>query len=109
MFIVRLQNFRNTPRCSVCLHSCTYPFGILDVRRRILRHHWRRAMARCISAVWIWGGYPESGRAIYRAEDLAGDSCATVKKIGLTRRCSEPPPTSSAIYGYGKFEPNIVC
>jgi hypothetical protein len=24
--------------------------------------------------------------------------------IGLTRRCSEPP-TSSAIYGYGKFEP----
>src|ERR1700704_3441707 len=26
------------------------------------------------------------------------------EKIGLTRRCSEPP-TSSAIYGYGKFEP----
>jgi hypothetical protein len=46
----------------------------------------------------------EFGRAIHRAEDLVGDSCATVKKIGLTRRCSEPP-TSSAIYGYGKFEP----
>src|SRR5713101_2124922 len=26
------------------------------------------------------------------------------EKIGLTRRCSEPP-TSSAIYGYGNFEP----
>ena len=29
--------------------------------------------------VWNWGGYPESGRAIHRAEDLVGDSCATFK------------------------------
>jgi hypothetical protein len=27
------------------------------------------------------------------------------EKIDLTRGCGEPPPTSSAIYGYGKFEP----
>jgi hypothetical protein len=40
-------------------------------------------MARCISAVWLWGGYPESGRAIHRAEDLVGDSCATFETIGL--------------------------
>ena len=36
-------------------------------------------MARCNLPVWNWGGYPESGRAIHRAEDLAGDSCATFK------------------------------
>ena len=40
-------------------------------------------MARCISPVWNWGGYPESGRALHRAEDLVGDSCATFKVIGL--------------------------
>ena len=40
-------------------------------------------MARCSLPVWIWGGYPESGRAIRRAEDLVGDSCATIEKIGL--------------------------
>src|SRR5437870_11207929 len=28
-----------------------------------------------ILSVWIWGGYPESGRAIHRVEDLVGDSC----------------------------------
>jgi hypothetical protein len=33
--------------------------------------------------IWIWGSYPESGRAIHRAEDLVGDSCATIEKIGL--------------------------
>ena len=71
------------PRCSVCLRSCTYPFGILDVRRGILRHHWRRAMAGCMLPIWIWDSYPESGRAIHRAEDLVGDSCATIEKIGL--------------------------
>ena len=65
------------PRCSVCLRSCSYPFGILDVFRRSLRHHWRRGMARRNLPVWNWGGYPESGRALHRAEDLAGDSCAT--------------------------------
>jgi len=39
-------------------------------------------MARCVSPVWIRGGCPESGRAIHRAEDLVGDSCATFKVIG---------------------------
>jgi membrane protein implicated in regulation of membrane protease activity len=45
-------------------------------------------------ALWLgayylsgYGGYPESGRAIHRAEDLVGDSCATFKKIGPTRCC----------------------
>src|SRR5947199_9561967 len=38
--------------------------------------------SRCILSVWNWGGYPESGRAIHRAEDLVGDSCATFKVIG---------------------------
>ena len=71
-----------TPRGPVRLHSCPYPFGILDVCRRSLRHHWRRAMARCYLSVWIWGGYSEYGRAIHRAEDLAGDSRATFKVIG---------------------------
>jgi hypothetical protein len=27
--------------------------------------------------------YPESGRAVHRAEDFLGDSCATIEKIGL--------------------------
>jgi hypothetical protein len=72
---------KRRPRCSVCLHSCPYSFGILDVRRRILRHHWRCDMARCILSVWIWGGYPKSGRAIHRAEDMVGDLCATFKVI----------------------------
>ena len=39
-------------------------------------------MARCILPVWNWGGCAESGRAIHRAEDLVGDSCATFKVIG---------------------------
>ena len=39
-------------------------------------------MARCILPVWIWGGCPRSGRAIHRAEDLVGDSCAAFKVIG---------------------------
>src|SRR5438874_7391268 len=30
------------------------------------------------------------------------------EKIGLTQRCREPP-TSSAIYGYGNFEPPTLC
>ena len=51
--------------------------GILDVRRRTLRHHWRCGMAWCPLPVWNWGGYPESGCALHRAEDLVGDSCAT--------------------------------
>jgi hypothetical protein len=29
------------------------------------------------------GSHPESGRAIHRAEDLVGDSCARTEKIGL--------------------------
>ena len=36
-------------------------------------------MARRNLSVWSWGGYPESGRAIHRAQDLVGDSCATFK------------------------------
>src|SRR5438874_2967730 len=39
-------------------------------------------MARRICALWIWGGYPESGRAIHRPEDLVGGSCATVENLG---------------------------
>src|SRR5205823_11154033 len=73
----------NYPCCSFYLRSRTYPFGILDVFRRILRYHWRRGMARCILSVWNWGGCPESGRAIHRAQDLVGDSCAKFEKIGL--------------------------
>jgi radical SAM ThiC family protein len=38
-------------------------------------------MARRNLSVWSWGGYPGSGRAIHRAEDLPGDSRATVKVI----------------------------
>src|ERR1700730_7910390 len=68
-------------RCSVCLRSCNCPFGILDVFRRSLRRRWRCGMARCLLPVWNWGSYPESGRAIHRAEDLVGDSCATFKVI----------------------------
>jgi len=56
----------------------------LDVRRGGLRRHWRRRVAGCIQTVWSWGGYPESGRAIHRAEDLVGDSCTTVKVIGVS-------------------------
>jgi hypothetical protein len=40
-------------------------------------------MAQFILPVWNWGGNPESGRALHRAQDLAGDSCATGKVIGL--------------------------
>ena len=40
-------------------------------------------MARCILPVWNWGGCAESGRAIHRAEDLVGDSCAKFEEIGL--------------------------
>jgi hypothetical protein len=40
-------------------------------------------MAGCMLPIWIWASYPESGRTIRRAEDLVGDSCATVEKIGL--------------------------
>jgi hypothetical protein len=42
-------------------------------------------MAGCMLPIWIWGSYPESGRTIHRAEDLVGDSCATIEKIGLNR------------------------
>src|SRR5260370_40703506 len=52
---------------------------MVDVCRRCLRGDWRCGMARCISPVWNWGGYPESGRAIHRAQDLVGHSCATFK------------------------------
>src|SRR6266699_4862092 len=38
----------------------------------------------------VRGVYPESGRAFHRAEDLVGDSCATVEKIVPTRCCREP-------------------
>src|SRR5438132_12053249 len=80
--MMSLRKFNSTPPLFGCLRSCNYPVGILDVFRRILRHHWRCGMARCILPVWIWGGCPESGRAIHRAEDLVGDSCATSKVIG---------------------------
>jgi predicted tellurium resistance membrane protein TerC len=43
--------------------------------------------------IWIWGGYPESGRVIHRAEDLVGDPCATLEKIGPTRCCRIGPST----------------
>src|ERR1700730_3337276 len=69
-------------RCSVCFRSGNYPFGILDVCSGTLRHHWRGGMAWCPLPVWNWGGYPESGRAIHRAEDLVGDPCATFKVTG---------------------------
>ena len=36
-------------------------------------------MARCISPVWNWGGYPEPGCAIHRTEGLVGDSRARAK------------------------------
>jgi hypothetical protein len=88
-FIVRLQNFRNTPHRSVCLRSSTYLFGLLDVRGRSLRHHWRRGVARRILPLWNWDGYPESGCAIHRAQDLVGGSCATVKSFGLTNALGE--------------------
>ena len=39
-------------------------------------------MAGWLLPIWIWDGYPESGRAIHRAEDLVGDSCAPIE-IGL--------------------------
>jgi hypothetical protein len=77
----------NTPPSFGLSPFLSLSFRNLDLRRRILRHHWRRGMARCILSVWNWGGYPESDRAIHRAEDLVGDSCATVEKIGLTRCC----------------------
>src|SRR6185436_4850664 len=67
---------------SVCLRSCNYSCGILDVFRRILRHHWRCVMARSICAVWTCGGFPESGCAVRRVEDLVDGSCATVEVIG---------------------------
>jgi hypothetical protein len=47
-----------------------------------------RGMARRIRPVWNWDSHPESGRAIHRAEDLVGDSCATFESIGLTQRSS---------------------
>jgi hypothetical protein len=40
-------------------------------------------MAGCMLPIWIWGSYPESGRAVHRAEGLVGDSCATIEKIDL--------------------------
>ena len=46
-------------------------------------------LGACLS-VWSWGGYPESGRAIHRAEDLVGDSCATFKVIGPIQQRNEP-------------------
>jgi hypothetical protein len=37
-------------------------------------------------AVWLGaiqrGGYPESGRALHRAENLVGDSCAKFESVG---------------------------
>jgi ABC-type transport system substrate-binding protein len=48
---------------------------------------------------WEYAQNPETAAlTIARYRDI------TVEKIGLTRRCSEPP-TSSAIYASGKFEP----
>ena len=32
--------------------------------------------------IWSWGGYPESGLALHRAENLAGDSCAKFESTG---------------------------
>src|SRR5205807_147497 len=69
--------------CSVDLRSCSYACGILDVCRLIFRDHRRCAVARCMSPVWIWGGSPESGRAVHRAEDLVGGSCATLRVTGF--------------------------
>jgi hypothetical protein len=40
-------------------------------------------MGRRLLPVWILGGCPEPGRAIRRAEDLAGNSSATFKVIRL--------------------------
>ena len=45
-------------------------------------------MARFYLSVWIWDGYPESGRAIDRAEDLVGDSCA---KFVVKANCFQFP------------------
>src|SRR5437764_5895300 len=81
MFIVRLKNFQTTHPLFGLSPFLSLSFRDFGCTRRILRHHWRRAMARCILSVWIWGGYPESGLAIHRAEDLVGDTCATFKVI----------------------------
>ncbi len=42
-----------------------------------------------LGAIYLSGigtAYPESGRAIHRAQDLVGGSCATVKSFALTNR-----------------------
>jgi hypothetical protein len=61
-----------SPRGSIYRLSGHSPFGALDVCRGILRRHRRRGMARYMSDVWIWCGYPDFGRATHRAEDLVG-------------------------------------
>jgi len=98
--MVRLQKFKVRRRCSVYLRPCHCPFGIVDVCRRGLRHHRRRGIARLIFPVWIWGGSPESGRALRRAEDLVGDSCATFKVTGLSMHfCQLLAATRSVVDG----------
>ena len=47
-------------------------------------------MARRVSAIWVWNGDPEFGRATRRAEGLAGSSCATVQGIELIQRVNRP-------------------
>jgi hypothetical protein len=64
------------------------PCRVLDVCRRVVCHRRGRGMARRILPVWNWCGYPESGRAIHSAKDLAGDSCTTLENIDLTQRSS---------------------
>jgi hypothetical protein len=60
-------------------------FGILDVFGRSLRRSWRCGMAWCISPVWSWRGYPESGGAIHRVEDLVADPCATFSRAATVK------------------------
>src|SRR5437868_15494613 len=38
-------------------------------------------MPRCILPVWNWSGCGKSGRAILRADDWVGDSCAILEEI----------------------------
>ena len=46
-------------------------------------------MAGCILSIWIWGSYLDSDRAIHRAQDLVGNSCATVETIDLIGSTSQ--------------------
>ena len=84
MFIVRLKKFQITPPL----------FGSSSFLSLSSSGFWMYAgIFFAIIGVALWLGayylsgygasYPESGRAIHRAEDFVGDSCATIEKIGL--------------------------